>query len=407
MKALDTMIARLRRHARSAALFAGALVLIPFGSYADLQRHVVDGTIVKSVSLGRFIVGDNDDNGYISWQIAALKQTPPTLPTVYLLGGSSTRECIPSTASLTTALNSRQPNRAKVMMLASSVQDYPRALAIIDNLPKAKGGVIVIGVHHTGFASPRSSATDELKGIDLLMKSPALRDFVAARLGGHPSTNLREGLAVYLDEYRRVRGAEPFRGAPITYHMHRYSDAHHWSDAAKRSRLKYWLTGKGAPGGPFDTYFNFNAACLTEAVKLARAKGFEVLLMECPQNAEFVKGAFDRYKDKYRPLCQKLVDEQGAHYVDINETAGLVDADFRDLYHLVEPGRAKWQPKLADALAAIFVDHLPIPGESPSPSPSPSPSGSTPAVASGSASSSVRLAGLLDLVAATLASPAP
>ena len=86
---------KLRKHIRSAAFFAGALALIPFGSYAELQRHIVDGTIVRTVSQGRFIVSDNDDRGYISWQIAALKQSAPQRPTVYLLGGSSMRECRP------------------------------------------------------------------------------------------------------------------------------------------------------------------------------------------------------------------------------------------------------------------------------------------------------------------------
>ena len=389
---------KLRKQIRSAAFFAGALMVIPYGSYAALQRHIVDGTIVKTVSQGRFIIGEKDDAGYISWQVANLKHAPPARPAVYLLGGSSMRECIPSAASLSDAVKARCETRPAVKMLASSVQDYARALAIIDNLPAARGGIVVLGVHHAQFASPRGSAKDELKGIDLLMKSPALRDFVARRLGGHPTNNLREGLRIYLNEYRARRDAEPFRGRAVAYHQHRYSSAHIWSNGAKRWRLDYWLEGKGRPGGEFDTYFAFNAACLTECVKLARARGFEVLLMECPQNAFIVKDAFDRYKKKYRPLCTTLVDEQDAHYSDLNQTAGLTNMDFRDLYHLVEPGRAQWQPKLADALAQIVTDHIETATPSSSPSPATSASGREP-----SASSTGPLTGLFGAVIASQA----
>jgi len=346
-------------------------MVIPFGSYTALQRHIVDGTIVKTVSQGRFIVGERDDNGYISWQIANLKQHEATSPAVCILGGSATRECIVSQSSLSSAIAERWGRRPLVKMLASSVQDYPRALAIVDNLQLVEGSIIVIAVHHCPFASPRTSATNELKGIDLLMQSPALRDLVARRLGGSPSNSLREGLKVYLGDYRGVRGVDPFRGRSVAYLMHRYSKTHIVSNAAKRRRVDYWLNGKkGKPGGAFDTYFAFNAACLTETVKLARSKGLQVLLMECPQNAFIVGTAFDRYKTTYRPLCQKLVDEQGAHYVDINVSAGLVNMDFRDVYHLVEPGRDKWQAKLADALAQIAADHIPTePPASPSAAP--------------------------------------
>ena len=143
-------------------------MVIPFGSCSALQRYVVDGSIVKTVSQGRFIVTDNDDRSYMSWQITALKQSAPQRPTVYLLGGSPMRACILSTATLAKALNPRQATLVGAKMPASSVRDYPRALAIIDNPPKATGGVIVIGAHRAQSAEPRSSATDELQGIDLL-----------------------------------------------------------------------------------------------------------------------------------------------------------------------------------------------------------------------------------------------
>lgn len=106
-------------------MFAGVLMVIPFGSYSALQRYVVDGSIVKTVSQGRFIVTDNDDRSYMSWQITALKQSAPQRPTVYLLGGSPMRACILSTATLAKALNPRQATLVGAKMPASSARTVP------------------------------------------------------------------------------------------------------------------------------------------------------------------------------------------------------------------------------------------------------------------------------------------
>ena len=119
-----------------------------------------------------------------------------------------------------------------------------------------------------------------------------------------------------------------------------------------------WLREYGKPGGAFDTYFGFNAACLTEAVKVARAKGYQVVLMRCPENTYIIGDALDRFKEKYTALMDKLVAEQGAHAVNPNAKAGLVNADFRDLYHLIGQGRTKWQRALADGLAPVLIDHF-------------------------------------------------
>ena len=152
------------------------------------------------------------------------------------------------------------------------------------------------------------------------------------------------------------------------------------SDAFKRSRVTEWLDGRGRPGGPFFRNFALNAAILDKLVETARAKGFQVLIMESPQNAAFIGDAFDPYKAKYRALAFEMRDAYGAHYVNLNRVVGLLRTDFRDLLHLLPTGYRTWQPRLADTLARIIADHPPI-----TPTPSPSPSVSTSASSSASA----------------------
>jgi hypothetical protein len=56
----------------------------------------------------------------------------------------------------------------------------------------------------------------------------------------------------------------------------------------------------------------------------------------------------------YRAACRRLARKYGVPYLHIERAVKLKDADFADLYHLLAPGRAKWQPEMARQLAAAL-----------------------------------------------------
>ena len=352
--------ARLSRRLRSPIVVAlAALATVPFGSLDALQSRIVSGNVVDRVSQGRFLRGHSDDAGYVSYQVAALRRHAPAPPQVYLLGSSAVRECTVSPGGLSDAVQRSCGVRARVHVLASTDQRFAASLAVVDNLPAAAGGVVVIGLDHSDFASGIGSATRQLHGRELLVRSTLLRDFLERRLGTKQSDSMLDGLRRYLHGYERKRGVTAFEGPGLSYALHRYAQSQHWTDALKRSQVQIWLNGPGRPDGPFFNNFDLNAALLEEAVKAVRAKGLEVLLMEDPQNADMVGEAFDPYKEKYREVCMRLIAEQGAHYVDINRSASLANRDFHDLVQLLPSGRVKWQPRLAGQIAEILTDHLP------------------------------------------------
>jgi hypothetical protein len=332
---------------------------IPFGSLGALEERVLDGRIVNTVSQGRFLTAGCDDASRNSYQVADLKHNVPGRPMVYLLGGSSVRECCPTPGGLADAVSKRAGRRVGARMIAGSMQKLAVQLAIIDNLPRAKGGIVVIGVNQLTFASGAVAAKDQLNGKGLLAESPTLRSFTNARLGLDLGNSIRDGLRQYLDTYLRKRGVAAFKAPWTNYHAHRYGPYSVISNGGKRAGVEKWLTGDGAPGGAFDRNFAFCAALLEACVKRARARGFEVVLMEDPQDISIVGHAWDKYKDEYRPVCRYLRDTYGAHYINLNGTCGLVNGNFRDLYHLIPSGRAKWMPKLADQLAQVFIDSTP------------------------------------------------
>jgi hypothetical protein len=361
----------LRRLTRPPAIVALAIVAaIPFGSIGALQERIVSGRIVDTIPQGRFLSCPRDDAAAASYRMAGLHRRPPQRPAVYLLGGSSMRECFVSARSLSVQIQERCGVATQVVPLAASEESLFGALAIADALPVAEGGVIVLGIHHTPFAYGIAGARRQLHGREMMIKSTALHDFLEAWLGEELDASLHNGIAEYLTTYRDRRGVTAFNGPPIAHVAHRYPPSMATSDAFKRSRVREWLTGRGRPGGPFFSNLALNRAVIEAFVTTARDKGFQVLFMESPQNAAIIGDAFDPYKAEYRAICDAMVRDHGAHYVNLNEVAGLRKTDFRDLLHLFPTGYAKWQPHLADAIAQIFIDHPPA---TPTPSPSPAP----------------------------------
>lgn len=365
-----------------AALVVLAVAAIPYGSLADLARHIDDGTIVDTVSAKQFVAGISDDASRVTYQIALLKRRSPTTPAVYLVGGSAVRESISSDKDLAAAIAQAGARRPFVRLLASNMQTLPETLALIDNLPAGAGGVVVIGVHHITFISGPDNARLQLRGINLVMKSRALRAFVADRLESDPANDLRDGVRAYLAKYREKHAADAFEGPLLTYVQHHYGQKSVMSKGSKRRGIDNWLDGRGSPNGLFATNFEYSAALLGECVRLARHKGYEVLLMEDTLDSEVVGGAFKLYQEKYRAVCDKLVRRYDAHYVDLTRSSGINDKDFHDLYHLVPSGRAKWTPRLGASLATILNDHTPaFPEDSASPKPGTLPA--TPPVGTG------------------------
>ena len=339
----------------SAAQLRLLLASIPFGSLSALQHEIVSGELVDTVSQGRFIVARYDDNERVSYRVALMKRHPPALPQVIVIGGSAVRECTTSDPALRSAVAGRFDHPVGACTLASSMQRYASSLAIIDNLPADCGGVVVIGVHHLSFAGTAAEAKAQLTGVPLKMTSGALHDLIRSRFSYDPPNHLRTGLRRLLAWYLDHRGRPAFTGGDVAYLQHRYHSA--LSTAGKLALTQQFKVNLGAPGGPFFDYFALNRALLRRCVTRAREKGYQIVLMEDPQDTAVVGSAYNVYKQKYQPASRRIARECGAHYVNLNTTAGLVNGDFFDISHLLSSGRRKWTPKLAAAVAQVLRDH--------------------------------------------------
>jgi hypothetical protein len=330
-----------------------------------LRRQVTSGQFTADTKAGSFITARYDDYGWVSWQVAALKYRPPDVPLVVIIGGSAVRECLTEDDELAADIAKRSGTQVRVVTAATMMQRLPSTLAIIDNLPPGRG-VVVIGVHHPTFVATQADAEAQLAGTPLLLASPALHEVTRAEFGDAPAANILPGLIHHAGAYEHNRGIPAFTGRDQTYQRHRYDARGALPLTTKQSMVPRFSQGIGAPGGPFYTSFDFNVALLQRCVALARAKGYEVLLMQDPLNTAACGTAYAPYEAKYQPEVQRIVRSQKAHYVDLNKSVALVDGDFFDLFHLLSSGREKWTAALGGSLAGIVRT---IPSASPSAQP--------------------------------------
>jgi len=333
---------------------ACALLLAGF-CLVGLQWMFTSGRFT-AVPEARFLRTPRDDWGHVSWQVGFLKRHPPKKTAVYLLGGSNVRECIESAGGLEQAIKEEAGVSTSVHDLGSTEQHFGESMAVIDNLPGTPA-VALIGVNQTRFQYSPEAVAKQLEGRELVLRSPALRGALLDTADrGRWQISILPGImnhiSGWLDKNKRAlaHGRLPYN----RYQEHRYHQGQIWSEELKRSKVELWTSTMGRPGGDFDSNVAFNEALLEETVKLARERGFTPVLLEVPENREIVGDSFARYKAVYQPFCSDLAARYGGAYLNFNEDIGLVNDDFRDLTHLVESGRAKWEPALAQALAPIL-----------------------------------------------------
>ena len=327
-----------------------------FATSADIAAPYRTGSFTRKWREPAFLRGKADDAGHVSYRIGALKVTPPTRPWIALIGGSNVRECLQQPADLSARVEDLTGVRTRALQLGSTNQNFGETMAIVDNLPPGPG-VVVLAVNHTRFAYPPAVVRRQIQGETLLMPSTGLWEFIVGYQGSAPADTIAPGIKAYWAVWRK-RNADVLAAGGTPWHVylqHRYNAEHIWSLQKKRSRVRLWLDGRGAPGAEFDRFNGFNAELLAAIGTLAADRGYHLVLMEASCDLSIVGTAFDRYKAVYVPVCEQVAADHGGSYVNLNPGAGLVRADFRDLTHLVGAGRTKWTNALAAALAPVVT----------------------------------------------------
>jgi hypothetical protein len=292
---------------------------------------------------------DDDTSTYVSWTVGRNKRLPPHVPAVYLIGGSSAREALLGGPSFAADVARLGGPRVAAWNAGSSNQDFAETLAIVDNVPDSPTWVI-IGVGPGRFTASPADSEEEVVGIGVLTRSSRLKSYVAREYGHYASaTTILPGILRYLGG---VVGDVLSAGGPVRhdYDAFKYSVERSYTPAQKDSMVATWFQ-RAYPR--FRANVSYNLAMLEQVVVCAQERGLHVVLVELPLNREAIRGRFDQVLATYRDPVRAMARERRVPYLERDHA--LPSSGFHDLVHLVEPGRARWQRRLAKELVTLMA----------------------------------------------------
>jgi len=242
--------------------------------------------------------------------LKVLEGHPPKGPMVYLLGGSSARECTVSDADWRAEIVRLGARGVRAYNFGSASQSYAQGIWVVGKAPEAPA-IVLIGVNVGRYTPPyREDATAT---------------------------------------------AEPPKAAKGAYDQHRFHNGG-LPDSVKLPMVGRWLRERYPV---FKKRYAHHAAMLPQLVEACQARGFFPVIFELPLNLPIVGDAWDAPRAKYRASCRAAAKAHTIPYVDFVGDLDLVSADFYDLSHLVSPGRVRWQHQLS-SLIVTWLRHYPV-----------------------------------------------
>ena len=230
----------------------------------------------------------------VSW----LQADPPSKPLVLMLGSSIVRESVTGDAAWAAQIQRNGGSSVVAYDLGSTNQTFAQDLRLIKFLPQAPA-IVYIGVDIVRFVADPSN----------------------------PSVTL-------------PAPSKP----PSSWNPHKYSSAHVLPLAAKRAKVSDWMTRRYPV---FLKNYSYNLGQLKALIVACRDQGLHPVLLDTPRNTAVLGSAWNKPVKKYQASCAALARQYGIPFVQLVNKAQFANTDFYDLYHAVQPGRAKWQRLLS------------------------------------------------------------
>lgn len=297
----------------------------------------------------------SDDFTAVSWRVGRVRRDPPSMPGVYVLGGSTARESIVSGDSLARRVRSAGGPAVAAFDLGSINQNFAQSLAVVDTVPDTPA-ILLVGINQGRFTPSRGDNQKQAVGRELLLKSDFLKRYVAGESGKYRyDPTILPGVFAYLTSWLQTHSGTLLSGELPSreFGQHRYNRRTDHTVAQKEAMVRKWNKRRASV---FRRNFDYNLAMLEQLLERARERGVQVVLLELPFNREIIGDDYDWVKAKYKPAVRELADDYGVRYVDFAEQVPLTNGQFHDLSHLNELGRPVWERRLALELAALFAD---------------------------------------------------
>jgi hypothetical protein len=252
--------------------------------------------------------------------VANLRAKKPKVPLVVLLGGSAAREATVLDDNWERQIKRRSDYVVDAYNLGSKHRSYAQDLAFVKLLPANVPTIVYIGVNLGRFCLPVRPASVTL----------------------------------------------PKPKALPSYPQHVYHKDRIQSRSTKKYYVSYWLSARYPE---FRANFSRELAMLEKIIRTAKSRHLRVALVDLPRDLPVIGSAFSEPVSRYHNGCSALARRYDIPWLHFNAAAKFVDRDFFDIFHLVEPGRVKYQSILSDKTIALLKKY-----KMPKPQPSPSPS---------------------------------
>jgi hypothetical protein len=316
-------------------------------------QYLFAGGAWSHVPLKYWVRKSSDDYTYVSWTVGRLRQDPPHVAAVYLLGGSAARESITSGASLSRDIVREGGPVTVAYDLGSPNQNFAQSLVIADNVP-ARDAWVLIGVGPGRFETDRGASYRQTEGRELLLASGSLQRYVARRYGRYKyAYTILPGVFSYLAGFVQERETRLLSGGVLVpvYTQHRYNQKGAHSVAEKERMVRIWNKRRYPQ---FHRHLRFNMDLLEQLLARCARRGLHAVLVELPCDRALIGARFDYAVAQYQAPVAALSAGYGVPYLDFNAALDLPDIDFHDLSHLTETGRVAWQRALAQQLARLM-----------------------------------------------------
>lgn len=299
----------------AAAHHAGSVVPRRGGRLLALSAALLCLAAVVALQLAGATAASAFDTKGGDWEhvkqvLKALDGHPPKGPLMYLLGGSSARECTVSDVDWRADIARLGAGSVRAYNFGSASQSFAQGVWVVGKAPDVPT-VVLIGVNVGRYTPPYPEDT--------------------------------------------TATAEPATVAKDAYDQHRFHNGG-LPDTVKRPLVGKWLSERYPV---FKKRYAHHAAQLPQLVEACQERGFYPVIVELPLNLPIVGHAWDAPRTRYRAGCRAVAGKYDIPYVDFVADIGLVSADFYDLSHLISPGRVKWQHKLSH-LTVTWLRHYPI-----------------------------------------------
>jgi hypothetical protein len=259
--------------------------------------------------------------------IAAVNESPPAVPLLILSGGSVARECTVGDTDWAAQVRRRGGPEVVAYNISSQNRTFYEEVALVRALPQVPT-IVFIGVNLERFTSPPQSGAISLT-------------------------------------------PDPAKSA--NYQPHTHTQSKILTLAQKRARVGYWVT-KRYP--VFRSRYAYNLRQLERLVRVCKGRGLHPVILELPRNLAVIGSAFDVPVRQYHSGCYAIARKYGIPFVNFMRDARLLNSDFYDLGHLVEPGRTKYQRLLSDKTIFLLKRYGMTPPVYETPTPTPAASGS-------------------------------